>query len=152
MTYVDSSALIPLYVPELFSPAARAVAREAGQVPFTPLHRLEITNAFELMVGRRLITRHESVAVRHQLEEDVESHRLAPAAVDFEHALAEAAELSRRHTARFLARSLDLLHVASARLAGCDTFVSADDRQLAVARAIGLSIIDIKRPRRPRRK
>jgi predicted nucleic acid-binding protein len=152
VTYVDSSALIPIYVPERFSPAARAVAREAGQLPFTSLHRLEIGNAFELMVGRGLITRPECLAVLRQLEDDIRSHRLAPREVDLERALADAGELSRRYTARFLARSLDLLHVACARLSGCDAFVSADDRQLAVARAAGLSATDIKRPRRSRRR
>jgi hypothetical protein len=59
--------------------------------------------------------------------------------------LAEAADLSRAHAARFLARSLDLIHVASARAVHCTTFVSADDRQLAVAKATGLKIVDIKR-------
>ena len=70
--------------------------------------------------------------------------------VDLDRVFADAGELSRLHTAKHLARSLDLLHVAAAHLALCTTFVSADDRQLAVAKASGLATIDIKR--RPRRK
>lgn len=59
-------------------------------------------------------------------------------------------ELSKLHASKFLARSLDLLHVAAAHVASCTTFVSADDRQLAVAKASGLKIKDIKRRARRR--
>jgi hypothetical protein len=52
---------------------------------------------------------------------------------------------------KLLSRSLDLLHVAAAHVATCTTFISADDRQLAVAKATGLTVIDIKR-RVPRMK
>ena len=63
----------------------------------------------------------------------------------FHRVFADAYELSRLYTSKLLSRSLDLLHVAAARVAACTTFVSADDRQLAVARATGLAVIDIKR-------
>jgi hypothetical protein len=48
------------------------------------------------------------------------------------------------HTAKLFTRSLDLLHVAAAHAASCRVFVSADDRQLAVAKATGLKVVDIK--------
>ena len=57
----------------------------------------------------------------------------------------DAGELSRLHTAKFLGRSLDLLHVAAAHAALCTTLVSADDRQLVIANASGLETLDIKR-------
>jgi hypothetical protein len=37
------------------------------------------------------------------------------------------------------------LHVAAAQTIRCATFVSADDRQLAAAKAIGFKVVDIKR-------
>ena len=58
-TYVDSSALVAIYVPERFSAAARRAVRGAAQVPFTQVHRLEVFNAFEMLVGRGTITRGE---------------------------------------------------------------------------------------------
>jgi predicted nucleic acid-binding protein len=148
--YADSSALVPLYVPEDFSAAARAVIQDAGRVPFTAIHQLEVPNAFELLVGRRLITREECRSILRQLQDDVENQRLTPTALDLDRLFADASDLSRRYTARYLARSLDLLHVAAAHLALCKTFVSADDRQLAAAKASGLSVVDIKR--RPHRR
>jgi predicted nucleic acid-binding protein len=151
--YVDSSALIPVYVPERFSKPARAVIRTAGQVPFTALHELEVPNAFEQLVGRRLMTREQCQAVRAHLQDDVEHQRLVPVLLDFDLVFTRARELSGSYTAKFLTRSLDLLHVAAAHVARCTTFVSADDRQLAVAKASGLTTVDIKRPiRRPARR
>ncbi len=152
MTYADSSALVPLYVPERLSGAARSVIQGAGQVPFTALHELEVPNAFELLVGRGLITRDDRRAILRQVQDDVENQRLMPVVLDLDRVFADAGELSRRYTARLLARSLHLLHVAAAHLALCRTFVSADDRQLAVARASGLSVVDIKGTLRRRRR
>jgi hypothetical protein len=121
------------------------VVRTSGQVPFTAIHQLEVLNAFELLVGRALLTRGECRSVQAHLRDDLDNQRLVPVSLDFERVCADAGELSRLYTAKFLARSLDLLHVAAAHVALCRTFVSADDRQLAVAKASGLTVIDIKR-------
>lgn len=144
-TYVDSSALVPVYVPERFSKSARRALRASPQVPFTPLHELEVLNAFALLMGRGLISDDEYHAIRTQLREDIDAQRLVPVALDWERVFASARELSENYTARLLTRSLDLLHVAAARATNCRVFVSADDRQLAVAKASGLRVVDIKR-------
>jgi hypothetical protein len=70
---------------------------------------------------------------------------LLPVALDLDRVYAEAAELSRLHSSRFLTRSLDVLHVAAAHATLCRTFASADDRQLKLARASGLRPLDIRR-------
>jgi len=143
-TYVDSSALVAVYVPERFSVAARRAVKAALQVPFTRLHGLEVLNAFELLVGRGAMTRDECRAVHDQLQDDLASQRLVHLTLDLEQVFAGASELSRVYTAKALTRSLDLLHVAASHLAMCTTFVSADDRQLTIAKATGLKVIDIK--------
>ena len=144
-TYIDSSALVAVYVSERFSKAARRALRAVPQVPYTQFHELEVSNAFELLVGRAIMTAQESLTIRAQLDDDIENQRLVRLSVDLDRVFADADELSRLYTAKFLSRSLDLLHVAAARVATCTTFISADDRQLAVARATGLAVIDIKR-------
>ena len=149
-TYVDSSVLVAIYVPERFSNAARQIVRAVPQVPFTQLHEIEVPNAFELLVGRGSISREECRAIQAQLQEDLDSRRLARVSLDLDRVFASATDLSRTHTAKLLTRSLDLLHVAAARVMMCSTFASADDRQLAVAKATGLEVVDIKR--RARRK
>ena len=133
-TYVDSSALVAVYVPERFSRARQAL-RAAPQVPFTQLHELEVSNAFELLVGRGLISREECRAVRAQLQQDIDSQRLLRVSLDLDAVFTSARELSRAYTAKSLARSLDVLHVAAAHVAVCTTFVAADNRQLTVAKA-----------------
>jgi predicted nucleic acid-binding protein len=149
-TYVDSSALVAVYVTERFSRTARAAVRRASQIPYTPLHQLEVPNAFELLVGRGAMTRDECHAILGQLRDDVDAQRLMTVSPDLDQVFARASELSRLHTAKTLARSLDLLHVAAAHLLSCTRFVSGDDRQVAVAKASGLEVVDIKRGvRRP---
>lgn len=150
--YVDSSALVPIYVPERFSTAARNAIRSAGQVPFTAIHELEVPNAFELLVGRDLMSRDECRSVLRQLHDDLQSQRLMHVSLDLDQVFTQAGDLSKLHTAKHLARSLDLLHVAAAHVATCTTFVSADDRQLAVAKASGLRTVDIKRGTRRRKR
>ncbi len=151
-TYIDSSALVPVYVPERFSTVARRVLRGVPQVPYTPLHELEVSNTFALLRGRGLITVAEYRAIRTQLRDDVEAQRIVPVALDWAGVFAIACELSEAYTATLLTRSLDLMHVAAARATNCRVFVSGDDRQLAVAKAVGLKVVDIKRrPRSPRR-
>ena len=143
-TYVDSSALVAVYVSERFSSAARRAVQAAAQVPFTHLHGLEVLNAFEWLVGRNAMTRDDCRAVQDQLQDDIASHRLVRLTLDLDQMFTNASELSRVYTAKTLTRSLDLLHVAASHLAICTTFVSADDRQLAIAKATGLKVIDIK--------
>ena len=152
-TYIDSSALVAVYVPERFSAAARKALSMVPRVPYTQLHELEVGNAFALLLGRRSITAAEHHAIRTQLRDDVEAQRLVPTPLDWPQTFADACELSESCTAALLTRSLDLLHVAAARALGCKVFVSADDRQLAAAKGTGLKTVDIKRPaaRSPRR-
>jgi predicted nucleic acid-binding protein len=150
MIYVDSSALVCLYIPEPLSPAARAIVYGAVQVPFTALHDRELANAFERLVGRGLITRQECRAEVRQVSDDIEARRFARVTLDFETVFAAAIALSRRYTTRFLTRRLDWIHVAAARHFRRTRFVSADDRRLAVAKASGLTIVDLKSPSRQR--
>ena len=53
------------------------------------------------------------------------------------HALAE--RLARRYAASIGARSLDILHVAAALALDAEPFVTADWRQVALAKAVGLN-------------
>lgn len=151
-TYVDTSALVPLYVPERFSANAQALVQQLPQVAYTPLHDLELTNALALLKGRGLITADQYRTTISHLEDDVDARRLLPVAVDWPDVFAAASLLAVAHTATWLTRSLDVLHVALAKSNQSRVFVSADDRQLAAAKAAGLKIVDIKKTSRlPRR-
>jgi hypothetical protein len=87
----------------------------------------------------------ERDAVVADFEADIRARRLLPVRIDLEAVFARAQALSAAHAARTLSRSLDLLHVAAAVEQGCRRFVSADRRQLVVARAVGLRVKDVGR-------
>lgn len=93
--------------------------------------RWEIPNAFELLLGRGLITRAECRAIHEQLRDDLEKPTADASRVgSWSAGWSVPANFSPFYTAKFLGRSLGLLHVAAALAALCTTFVSADDRQL----------------------
>src|SRR5205814_4398086 len=83
---------------------------------FTLLHELEVPNTFELLVGRGSISREECRAIHAQLQDDLDSQRLARVPVDLDRVFMMATDLSRTYTVKALTRSLDLLHVAAARV------------------------------------
>lgn len=151
--YFDTSALVPVYVPEEFSKSARREAMRAGAVPFSVLHQMELSNALRLLCGRGSITAREMKALFGQIADDREANRLSPTPIDFHRLFELSAELSEAYATRLLCRTLDILHVGSAMLLGASRFVSADDRQLKLARALGLKVTDIKKrtPSRSRR-
>jgi predicted nucleic acid-binding protein len=149
--YFDTSALVALYVSEAYSRAARREAQNAGQIPFTPLHELELGNALQLLRGRRLIDGRQLQLLSSHVAEDRDAERLVETPIDLHRVFERARELSAAHSARVPCRSLDVLHVASSLELGCHRFVSGDDRQLLLARALDLEGIDIKGRRRRRR-
>ncbi len=67
--------------------------------------------------------------------------RLALADVPWRRALDRAAELSRAYTPRLGTRTLDVLHVASALELGSRAFVTYDERQAALAKAVKLRVV-----------
>jgi predicted nucleic acid-binding protein len=151
-SYFDTSALVAVYVNEAHSALARREARAAGQVPLTPLHHLELGNALRLLRGRRLIDDHQLEQVSCHVVEDCNAGRLVETPVDLYRMFERARELSTTYTVRFLCRSLDILHVASALELECTRFISGDERQLALAKALGSEIVDIKVGRRRKRR
>jgi predicted nucleic acid-binding protein len=151
-SYFDTSALVAMYVSEAHSRAARREAQAVGQVPLTPLHDLELGNALRLLRGRQLIDDHQLEQLSHHVAEDRDAGRLVETSVDLHRVFERARELSVACSVRFLCTSLDILHVASALELECRRFISGDERQLTLAKEMGLEIVDIKSRRRPRRR
>lgn len=126
---------------------ARAVFGKRVVTPGPAEPLLADRGAFELLVGRGSIIKTEGRAIGAHLDEDLEAQRLVRIPLDLERVFDQAGVLSRTHSARALTRSLDLLHVAAALVIRCSRFVSADSRQLAVARAAGLTAVEPRKSR-----
>lgn len=142
--YFDSSALVAIYVTEESSRRVRIEIRAARRVPFTSLHDLEVRNALRVAHGRGRLGAGELARCLEHLDDDLEESRLARTAIDLFRLFERAQELSEIHSAKHLSRSLDLLHVAAALDLRCKRFMSGDDRQLALAKAVGLEPVDVK--------
>ena len=136
--WLDTSALVSLYVPEARSARVARLVRRAGEpIPFSQLHELEFANALRLRVFRREARRKQVNSTLARVSDDLNAGILHRVAVDWPAALAKAIELA-DHTARIGCRSLDLLHVSAAMISASDRFVTADQRQSVIARRAGL--------------
>jgi len=127
-----------VYVTEAYSARARRELRKHDRVPWTLLHDLEVRNALRLLHGRRHIDEAELHGLLGHIEDDLQRGRLARPVIDLGTAFRRAEELSRKHAAKPLARTLDVLHVAALIEIGCATLVSGDERQITLAKAEGL--------------
>jgi predicted nucleic acid-binding protein len=140
--YADSSFLVSCYVVDAHTPRAKTVLSEI-QVPlvFTALHALEMRNAFQLGVFRKLLSVDEAAAAWANLQKDLRSGRLLRTIVKWPVVFRAATRLSQRHSMTTGTRSLDILHVASARTVRAAEFLSFDARQLALAAVVGLKVV-----------
>lgn len=140
--YADPSALLKLYLNE---PESRAMAtwraKLTGPLPVTHHGRVELINGIGLAAHRRLISEAAVAAALAALDDDFEAGRYRQTDLLWRSALKRAGELSRQHTPALGTRSLDVLHVASALELGLRRFVSFDERQQKLARAVGLKVV-----------
>lgn len=142
MVYLDTGCLLKLYYPEPESGAvAAAVAGET--IVFTALHELEMVTALQLKLFRGEGKPEQATAALGFVHEDLAAGKLVEAAVDWRSVLRAAARLAQAQAAKIGNRSLDILHCAVAKAIGPSVFVSSDTRQLALARAEGLSVVAI---------
>jgi predicted nucleic acid-binding protein len=140
-TYVDPSALRRLYVHDDRSRAFCAWrARVGGSLPLTLHGKAELVNSIALAVFRGDLSAAAGEAALADLESDLAAGHLHVADLLWRKALVRAADLSREHTPKLGTRTLDVLHVASALTLGCRAFVTYDDRQEALAKAVGLRV------------
>ena len=140
--YLDSSAIVKLYVPEAETPSVAAYVRGLKEpLPFSHLHEIEVKNALRLKVFRKeAFSRPVSTSIR-TIDKDLGLQILKRPDLNWGDVFRRAEELSKRFSSRSGSRSLDLLHVASCLLIPCRDFLTFDDRQAIVARKAGLHMV-----------
>ncbi len=137
--YADTSFLVSLYLPDVHSPAAWAAMKSRPSLFFTPLHELELVNAIQLAVFRKLISRTQAKSVLRDFELDRGGvYALTPMPIE---SYARAEQLARRHTSVLGTRSLDVLQVATALVLKPDVFFTFDDRQRRLAKVERLRVL-----------
>ncbi len=138
--YADTSFLVSLYILDTNSALAATQMKQAKlPILLTPFGELELTNAILLRLFRRELLPSKVKAARALVRMDIEDGvlLLKPlAAAVYE----RAKQIARRRTPRLGARTLDVLHVASALVSGADTFYTFDRTQGKLAKAEGLTV------------
>jgi predicted nucleic acid-binding protein len=140
--YADSSFLVSCYLADTNTAKARDWLLRAGvPLPFTDLHALEVPNALRLGAFRNVISRSEANAAIANIESDLLAGLLFKRAVDWRAAFRTAARLSEQYTTANGSRSLDILHVAAAKVLRATELLSFDTRQSGLATAAGLKVL-----------
>jgi predicted nucleic acid-binding protein len=139
--YADTGLLLSLHVQETTSAAAVALVQTLSEpLPVTPLIALEFRNALRLGVFRQTITEAERAAAWSSFQQDLAAGTLERTEVDAPRAQVEAESLCDQFTAITGVRTLDLLHVAYARLLARTEFLTFDKRQRSLAMVAGLKV------------
>jgi len=89
-------------------------------------------------VFRRELRLETVVQALADLEHDIDTGVWEPPAYDLGDVHTRAEHLVRRHAAVLGTRSLDILHVAAALALGATRFVTSDQRQASLAKAVHL--------------
>ncbi len=139
--YADTGFLASLFLPEATTAAAeKAIAGLREPLPLIPLAMLEMRNTLNLAIARKRVTPAERDALLRQFEQQIAGGFFVKASVGATELHGEACLLSDRHTPHLATRSLDLLHIAAAKLLGARVFYSFDERQRKAAAAEGLKV------------
>ena len=139
--YADTGFILSLHLLESTSGAAVSTMQTVTEpLPVTPLVAIEFRNALRLAVFRSHITESERFAAWESFQQDISNGVLEAIPLDFPKVVSEAESLCDQFSTATGVRTLDLLHVASARTLGRTDFLTFDKRQRALALASGLSI------------
>lgn len=149
--YADTSFLVKLLTQESGTATAVADYRRLGRPPifFLPLHSLEVANAIRQRAfhQRKSTQSSERSPIKRQrdtslalLDKFISRRAFIEISHDLDAAIELARNLSAKHTERLGCRGFDLLHVALALELECETFLTSDRIQGALARAEGLDV------------
>jgi len=130
-TFFDSSAFAKRYVEEPGSEAVETLCMAATELGLSVICVPEIVFALNRRVRERSLSTRQYNAAKGNLSEDVRDImmiNLTPRVISTCMVILETASV----------RTLDALHVACAVEWGAELFVSADKRQIAAARKMGL--------------
>ena len=140
MIYLDTSALIKLYIREAGSEAVQGlIAAQDEPLPIWELQEAELINALRLKVFWKDITKAQAEDQIVHFEERKRRGLYYFPEIRRADLMASFRHLSQQ-TPRLGCRTMDILHVACALQLAPHTFVSFDLRQRTLAAQAGLSV------------
>lgn len=141
--YADTSFVISWFVPDANHAAAIAhllTATRRSRVPWTPWNAIEFNNSVRALRSRGVLSATSLQALATQIRSALAVGDLVATPLPAYRWWLESESLSKAHTEQLNVRTLDLLHVAAARLLGAREFWTFDQRQRALAHAAGLRV------------
>jgi predicted nucleic acid-binding protein len=149
--YADTSFILKLLIEEPGSTGAVALYRSMHRPKlfFSTLHQLEVANSIRhrafherrsLPSSQRASIKRELNATLNDLEKFIARGAFVETSPDLEAGIDSACDLSEKHTERLGCRGFDVLHVALALQLKCETFLTCDRIQGALAHAEGLRV------------
>jgi predicted nucleic acid-binding protein len=129
--FFDSSAFAKRFVDEDGTDRVEALCQEADELGLSVLCAPEVASAMNRRVREKGLTRSEYIEIKKRIAKDVRDAsiiNLIPSVIQASIDILEASPV----------RTLDALHIACASEWGADSFVTADKRQIAAARKVGL--------------
>jgi predicted nucleic acid-binding protein len=141
--YFDPSVLVALYLPEPFSPKARALVEQYSRpLLLNALQELEFRNALRQKVLRKEAKESDVGRTLRLFDDDCLAGKIERKPLVWPRVFAAAEELSQRHATRQVCRAFDLLHITIAKISSVGTFATFDDDQGQLARAAGLKLAE----------
>ena len=144
--FFDTGVALKLIVSEPRSGEVLSFVRKRKiPVPVSRLIELEMETALNAMAFRGHITAAQLAAAKTLLSELTKEGKFLPVRLSLDEIATESLHLSPAITLKTGCRTLDLMHLATARLLDCKEFVSSDLRQLKAAKVAGLKAINLSR-------
>jgi predicted nucleic acid-binding protein len=133
----DTGFFVSIYLKNAYSTKADLFLSPGARPCITPLHFAEWAHAIAQQVFRRQMTTAEANRVDQELHED-RTAGVWPSVDVPETSLDACVDLGRRYRPKPGVQTLDSLHVACALELKAERFWTFDDRQLNLARTVGL--------------
>ncbi len=142
--FFDTGIALKLVVEEPLSPLVREfLSKRRVAVPFSRLMEIEMVNALQALAFRKDISGDQLAGARGLIAELVREGRFRRIDLSLDRIASETLSLAPVITSKTGCRTLDLMHVATAKLLGSSEFVSTDKRQIDAARLCGLSAVNL---------
>lgn len=143
--YFDTGVAIKLVIEEPLSAKVLAfVEKRTLPIPFSMLLELETENTLHALHFRKEITTRQLAGARNLTSLMLKSGRFLSIAISMDRIAQETLSLVPLVTVKTGCRTLDLMHVATAKILKATHFVSTDRRQLAAARLCGLQATNLE--------
>ncbi len=132
----DTSAFVKRYIAESGTDAVLDWCQRATEIGLSAIAVPELISAFCRLKRENKITREQYQQLKTHLFSDIEDIAigdLTPIVLSY------SVNSLENHTLR----AMDAIHIGSAIALKCDTFISADHRQLEAAQRAGLRVVEV---------